>query len=53
MIPEEIWYFFVFPWLAFLGAVPAVVLLYMALGALATGSEYLPGFKSSKMNKLV
>ena len=48
MIPEKIWYFFVFPWLAFLGAVPAVVLLYMALGALATGSEYLPGLNPPK-----
>ncbi len=43
MIPEEVWYLFVYPWIAFIATIPGAVATYMALGAVATVSSYLPG----------
>ena len=43
MIPEEVWYLFVFPWILFIANIPGAVITYMALGALATFSVYIPG----------
>ena len=41
MISEEIWYLFIFPWIFLIATVPGIVITYMALGALATATNYL------------
>ena len=48
MIPEEIWYLFIFPWILFIANIPGAVITYMALGAVATFSAYIPGLGGSK-----
>ena len=48
MIPEVVWYLFVFPWILFIAIIPGTVITYMALGALATFSVYIPGLSSKQ-----
>ena len=39
---------FIFPWILFIANIPGAVITYMALGAVATFSAYIPGLGGSK-----
>ena len=45
---KVIWYLFIFPWILFIANIPGAVITYMALGAVATFSAYIPGLGGSK-----
>lgn len=46
MISEEVFYFFIFPWLAIIGSAPGIVLTYLFIGVGAALLNYLPQKKS-------
>ena len=43
MLPEEIWYMFIFTWILFITTIPGAVITYMVLGGIDTISTYLLG----------
>ena len=41
MIPEEIFYLFIFPWIGVIAAVPGIAITFIALGWAAQGLDLL------------
>lgn len=42
MMPEFVFYFFIFPWIAVIASVPGIVITYLFIGIGAALLNYLP-----------
>lgn len=42
MLPEEVFYLFLFPWILLIASVPGLVMTFLFSGIAATLTEYLP-----------
>lgn len=45
MMPEYVFYFFIFPWIAVIASVPGIVITYLLIGVAAAVLNYLPSKK--------
>ena len=47
MMPEYVFYFFIFPWIAVIASVPGIVITYLLIGLGAAVLNYFPSKKTT------
>ena len=45
MLPEGVFYFFLYPWMVIVGSMPGLVVTFLTMGILAQLAGYLPSQK--------
>jgi len=51
MIPKEVFYLFIFPWMLLIASIPGSVMSYLAAGAIAQLLAYLPSERDKTKNE--